>query len=70
MLRSLFYKLSENNSLGQLFRSSRKMYSQTATELNKLPDHEVKAWLDSFDTVLTDCDGKYYGLRKNDGPGV
>lgn len=35
------------------------MYKQTATELNKLSPEKVKEWLNSFDTVLTDCDGKF-----------
>lgn len=58
MFRLFFNNLSKKNSLGQLLRTSQKMYSQTATELNKLSNNEVKAWLESFDTVLTDCDGK------------
>ncbi len=41
MFRSIFQNFSKNHSLGQLFRSSQKMFSQTATELNKLPSDEV-----------------------------
>lgn len=33
------------------------MYKQTATELTKLSNEKVKEWIDSFDTVLFDCDG-------------
>lgn len=34
------------------------MFKQTSTELTKLSNEKVKEWLNSFDTVLTDCDGK------------
>ncbi|KAJ6646252.1 Glycerol-3-phosphate phosphatase [Pseudolycoriella hygida] len=53
----LFFKNQRQNSLDPLVRTFRKMYSQTATELNKLSNNEIGAWLKSFDTVLTDCDG-------------
>lgn len=43
----------------QLLRPSFKMYSQSATDLGKLSSNDVKTWLQSFDTVLTDCDGKH-----------
>lgn len=33
------------------------MYKQTCTNLLDLSPDEVKAWLDSFDSVITDCDG-------------
>ncbi|XP_060655235.1 glycerol-3-phosphate phosphatase [Drosophila nasuta] len=33
------------------------MYKQTCTNLLNLSKDEVKAWLDSFDSVITDCDG-------------
>ena len=26
-------------------------------EVSQLPDEQVKAWFNSFDTVMTDCDG-------------
>lgn len=35
-----------------------RMFKQTATDLTKVSNDLVKKWLDSFDTVLTDCDGK------------
>lgn len=34
------------------------MYKKTATDLTKLSKEEVKEWVNSFDTVLADCDGK------------
>lgn len=46
---------SKINQFGRFVRP--RMYSQSATELSKLSDNEVKTWLQSFDTVLTDCDG-------------
>lgn len=58
MFRLFFNNCSPKKFVGQLLRHNQKMYSQTATELNKLSNHEVKTWLESFDTVLTDCDGK------------
>ncbi|GAB0100717.1 phosphoglycolate phosphatase [Sergentomyia squamirostris] len=33
------------------------MFRQTATRLQSLPREKVKAFINSFDTVLTDCDG-------------
>lgn len=33
------------------------MYKQTATQLSSLSETEIKTWINSFDTVLTDCDG-------------
>ncbi|XP_058462864.1 glycerol-3-phosphate phosphatase-like [Malaya genurostris] len=33
------------------------MYKDSATNLASLKPIEIKTWLDSFDTVLTDCDG-------------
>lgn len=35
------------------------MFQQTATDLTKVSNDLVLKWLDSFDTVLTDCDGKH-----------
>lgn len=32
--------------------------SKKCTELLSLSKESVQTWLDSFDTVLTDCDGK------------
>lgn len=37
-------------------------YKQTCTELQCLPKSEVNQWLNSFDTVLTDCDGESVGF--------
>lgn len=34
------------------------MFHRAATDLTKVPKDQVKQWLDSFDAVLTDCDGK------------
>lgn len=62
MFRLFFNHFSKDNSFGQLVRSSRKMYTQSATDLSKLSNEAVKTWLDSFDTVLTDCDGKLIDL--------
>lgn len=59
MLHSVFNNLRKTKYFGQLLTCSQNMYSQSATELNKLPGDEVKKWLQSFDTVLTDCDGKF-----------
>lgn len=58
MLHSVLNNLKKPKYFGQLFLCSQNMYSQSATELNKLPSDDVKKWLQSFDTVLTDCDGK------------
>ncbi|XP_055906278.1 glycerol-3-phosphate phosphatase-like isoform X2 [Eupeodes corollae] len=33
------------------------MYKQSCTNLLDLPEADVKKWLDSFDSVITDCDG-------------
>lgn len=33
------------------------MYRASVTNLSKLPRSDVESFLDSFDTVLTDCDG-------------
>ncbi|XP_055316603.1 glycerol-3-phosphate phosphatase-like [Sitodiplosis mosellana] len=33
------------------------MFKQTATNLTTLPRQSIDAWIDSFDTVLSDCDG-------------
>ncbi|XP_055854619.1 glycerol-3-phosphate phosphatase isoform X2 [Episyrphus balteatus] len=33
------------------------MYKQSATNLLELPEADVKKWLNSFDSILTDCDG-------------
>lgn len=33
------------------------MFHQSGTDLTKIPAEQVKTWLNSFDTVLTDCDG-------------
>uniref|UniRef100_A0A0K8TSQ9 Putative phosphoglycolate/pyridoxal phosphate phosphatase family n=1 Tax=Tabanus bromius TaxID=304241 RepID=A0A0K8TSQ9_TABBR len=33
------------------------MYKKSATDLTKLPAEKVKNWINSFDTVLADCDG-------------
>lgn len=37
----------------------RKMFKRTATNLNNVPENVVKEWLNTFDAVLTDCDGKF-----------
>lgn len=34
------------------------MLKQTATDLTKASADVVKKWINSFDTVLSDCDGK------------
>lgn len=34
------------------------MYKQTCTNLLTLSENELKNWLDGFDSVITDCDGK------------
>lgn len=34
------------------------MFKESATNLHKISVDEGKKWLDSFDTVLSDCDGK------------
>uniref|UniRef100_A0A1B0GMX8 Phosphoglycolate phosphatase n=2 Tax=Phlebotomus papatasi TaxID=29031 RepID=A0A1B0GMX8_PHLPP len=33
------------------------MYKQSATRLQSLPKEQIQAFIKSFDTVLTDCDG-------------
>lgn len=35
-------------------------YHETATNLLDRPADEVKEWINSFDAVLSDCDGKYF----------
>ncbi|XP_044736875.1 uncharacterized protein LOC123298845 [Chrysoperla carnea] len=40
------------------------MYHSTATNLSVLKSNELKTFLDSFDTVLTDCDGVLWRLDK------
>lgn len=58
MFRLFVNNFRKSNPFGKVNNSSHhKMYSQSATELNKLSNEEVKKWLESFDTVLTDCDG-------------
>lgn len=58
MFRLFFNHFSKHNSFGPLLNSSKKMYTQSATDLSKLSSEAVKKWLENFDTVLTDCDGK------------
>lgn len=33
------------------------MYNKSVVNLSKLPKEEIRKFIDSFDTVLTDCDG-------------
>lgn len=40
---------------------SQTMFKQTATDLTKISEENVRTWVNSFDTVLTDCDGKFCG---------
>lgn len=35
------------------------MFKQSATKLLELNEEKVKEWLESFDAVITDCDGNY-----------
>lgn len=37
------------------------MYKQTCTNLLELSSAKVTEWLASFDSVITDCDGKWVG---------
>lgn len=34
------------------------MFQESATNLHDIPVDLGRKWLDSFDTVLSDCDGK------------
>lgn len=34
------------------------MFKETATDLTKQSIDKVKNWLQTFDTVLSDCDGE------------
>lgn len=57
------YKLGQKISRLLLFQfsqiKSRCQIKMTPINIKNLPENEVKDFLDSFDTVLTDCDGKY-----------
>lgn len=37
------------------------IYKQTCTNLLELSSAKVKEWMASFDSVITDCDGKWAG---------
>lgn len=36
------------------------MFKESATNLNNISVAKGIEWLDSIDTVLSDCDGKFY----------
>lgn len=45
-----------------------KAYDKSCTDLTTLPAATFRQWLDSFDTVLTDCDGVLWnGTEAIDG---
>lgn len=33
--------------------------------LNELPAEQIRKWIDSFDTVLCDCDGEFLSLHNS-----
>lgn len=35
------------------------MFKQTATDLTLASSKTIETWLNSFDTVLSDCDGEF-----------
>lgn len=45
-----------------------KMFKQTATDLASISPELFETWLNSFDTVLSDCDGKRYNFSKPINP--
>lgn len=40
------------------------MFKQTATDLDTISTASFIEWINSFDTVLLDCDGKTFDFRK------
>lgn len=40
-------------------------YSKSPTNLSSLNEIEFQNWLDSFDVVLIDCDGKLLNIVEN-----
>lgn len=46
------------------------MFKRTATDLTKLPGNVVKEWLNSFDSVLTDCDGELHHIACESSFGI
>lgn len=49
-------KLMKVNKI--LFYLEIKMFKQTATDLTKVSLAMFQNWINSFDTILFDCDGK------------
>lgn len=39
------------------------MFKDSATNLHNIPVNKGIEWLQTFDTVLSDCDGKYFRLH-------
>eukprot|EP00088_Acartia_fossae_P071140 TRINITY_DN9705_c0_g1_i2.p1 TRINITY_DN9705_c0_g1~~TRINITY_DN9705_c0_g1_i2.p1 ORF type:complete len:350 (+),score=62.64 TRINITY_DN9705_c0_g1_i2:31-1080(+) len=45
------------SSLNRCFSEGSVLRMSSCTQVSSMEPHKVKEWLDSFDTVMTDCDG-------------
>lgn len=67
--KKLLTKFQSPDKFTQIFfHNSCKMFQYSATNLKDVPEDDIKYFLNSFDTVLTDCDGVLW-ISDNEIPG-